>query len=221
MIKAGGLACTCCAGDGARRIAYILYPMDVPAALVQHLAEAYGTAVAVITGMDWDNDLTPWPAPGVPKGSPDFEGLAPEFLRRLTGTVVPAIDSALALPADAERSLVGVSLSGLFTLWQWAESNFFASIATLSGSYWYEGFAAWVQAQPFSGKSGHRCYMLLGADEPRAANSIFRRVGTCTEEIVGYLRRRGIDVTYETVPGNHYQHAQARLEKALAHLTAQ
>lgn len=217
LVRIDNLSCLCCRNEASPRVAYVLYPMEVPAATAMQLAQAHGVSVAIITGMDWDNDLTPWPAPGVPAGSPAFKGLAPQFLARLTATVVPAIEQALGLSGKEERTLVGVSLSGLFTLWQWPLSDFFTNIATLSGSYWYEGFAAWVERQSFADKKG-RCFMLLGAEEPHSTVKAFRCVGERTADIVGYLRREGVDVCYDIVPGNHYQHAQARLEKAFAWL---
>lgn len=201
----------------AKGIAYILYPMEILREWIEPAASRYGVSITVISNMDWDNDLTPWPAPGQPMGCPDFKGLATEFLKKLTGEVLPAIDNRYRLPDDIERSLVGVSLSGLFALWQWSLGNTFRNIATLSGSYWYEGFEQWIFRQSFADKTG-RCYMLLGDEEPHSSVPAFRRVGTCTENIVGYLRRQGVDIKYDVVPGNHFQYALPRLNKAFENL---
>lgn len=213
----GELQICCAINPEYKDIAYILYPMDVLNGWIEKAAEKYRVSIVVITNMDWDNDLTPWPAPGEPKGSPDFKGLAPEFLKTLTGTVIPAIELRYSLPHDITRSLIGVSLSGLFTLWQWSLCGVFTNIATLSGSYWYDGFEQWIFHQSFSGKSGH-CYMLLGVDEPHSSTPAFRKVGVCTENIVGYMRRQGVDVTYNMVPGNHFQYGIERLNKAFGNL---
>lgn len=199
------------------RIAYILYPLDVLQEWLEPAVQKYGVSIVVITGVDWNNDLTPWPAPGQPKGSPDFEGKAPEFLTTLTKDVVPEIDRRYSLPNDIERSLVGVSLSGLFTLWQWPSCGMFRNIATLSGSFWYDGFEQWIFHQSFSGKQG-RCFMLLGEDEPHSNTPAFRKVGVCTENIVGFMRRQGVSVTYNMVPGNHFQYGIERLDKAFENL---
>lgn len=217
VIKNGGLRCLCCHNDVSDKIVYILYPLDDMDEWLSNAADRYGVSIVCISGMNWDGDLTPWPAPGVPKGDPDFEGLGPQFLDRLTGSVIPEIESSLGITGGRERTLIGISLSGLFALWQWPQSDFFRNIATLSGSYWYDGFVDWVERQAFSGKRGV-CYMLLGEDEPKARNYVFRRVGRCTEEIVGYMRRQGVDVTYNIVPGNHYQHTLERLDRALHHI---
>lgn len=60
--------------------------------------------------------------------------------------------------------------------------------------------------------------MLLGEEEPNSPTPIFRKVGACTENIVGYMRRQGVDITYNIVPGNHFQYGIERLEKAFHHL---
>lgn len=213
-IVSAGLDCMCCRYPGSENIAYLLYPMDMPQELIVEAASRYGVSIAVIRGMDWDDDLTPWPAPGVPEGSPDFKGNAAVFYDRLTSVVIPDIENKIGVEHPV-RTLIGVSLSGLFTLWQWARSDFFLNIATLSGSFWYQDFVEWVWRMSFAGKSG-RCYMLLGRDEPRAGNRVFATVGKCTDEIVGYLRRQGVDVTLHIVRGNHYQYARERFDMAMS-----
>lgn len=200
-----------------KRIAYILYPLDVLQDWIETTAQKHEVSIVVITNIDWDNDLTPWPAPGEAKGCPDFDGKAHEFLKTLTQSVAPEIDRRYSLPEDMARSLIGVSLSGLFTLWQWPLCEMFQNIATLSGSYWYEGFEQWVFRQSFAGKTG-KCYMLLGEDEPHSSTPAYRKVGVCTENIVGYLRRQGVNIKYGIVPGNHFQYGIERLNKAFENL---
>lgn len=198
-------------------IAYILYPLDVLRDWLEPAVRKYGVSIVVITGIDWNNDLTPWPEPGEAKGCPPFDGNAPEFLTALIDDVIPEIDRRYSLPEEIERTLVGVSLSGLFTLWQWPLCGMFRNIATLSGSFWYEGFEQWIFHRSFAGKNG-RCYMLLGEDEPRSNIPAYRKVGVCTENIVGYMRRSGVYVTYDIVPGNHFQYGIERLDKAFENL---
>lgn len=213
----GKLQILCAVNPEYPEIAYILYPTDALSDWIESATKRYSVSIVVVTGIDWDNDLTPWPAPGEPKGCPDFKGNAPEFLKTLTEVILPEIESRYSLPINASRSLVGVSLSGLFTLWQWPQCHMFRNIATLSGSFWYDGFEQWILHQSFSDKKG-LCYMLLGDEEPHSNIPAFRKVGECTEIIVGYLRRQGVDVTYDVVAGNHFQFALQRLDKAFYHL---
>lgn len=213
----GRLKFLCAMDQDAAEIAYVLYPMDVLHDWIGPASQKYGVSIVVITGFDWDNDLTPWPASGEPKGCPDFKGNAPDFLKRLTNTIIPEVEHRYGISGNVRRTFVGVSLSGLFTLWQWPQCDVFMNIASLSGSFWYEGFEQWIFHQSFADKKG-LCYMLLGTDEPHSNVPAFRKVGECTENIVGYLRRQGVNITYETVPGNHFQYGLDRLDKAFAYI---
>lgn len=200
-------------GADASRICYILYPFDGLHDWIEGAAVEYGVSIAVVTGIDWDNALTPWKAKGVPAGSPDFAGEAPEFLRLLREEVMPQTERRLGIEPDAERTLAGDSLSGLFTLWQWLGCDLFDNIISLSGSFWYEGFVEWVKSVSIPQKKG-RAYFLLGNREALARVPQFRSVQTDTVEIVKYLAAHGISDFFELVPGNHYQNAIPRLDRA-------
>lgn len=217
LLKINNLDCLCALNRLSQRTVYVLYPMDILTDWVADAAKRYDANIVVITGMDWQDDLTPWPEKGVPRGTPDFLGRAPEFLTRLQDTVL-ALERQLRLPGADSRSLVGVSLSGLFTLWQWPQTPFFRSIGSLSGSFWYEGFAAWIASQDFSGKTG-RAYFLLGDREPYSNVREFNTVGVNTQQIVNQLKARGVRVKYDIVAGNHFQFPIERLELAFQALT--
>lgn len=199
------------------RICYVLFPLDGFGQWIEQAAARFGVSIVAISGMDWDDDLTPWPAEGQPPGSPDFRGKAPEFLATLIGRVLPEAERRLDMTPDAERTLAGVSLSGLFTLWQWMTDDSFRNIISLSGSFWYDGFVRWVKSQPAPKKSG-RAYFLLGNLEARTKVRAFQPVQTDTVEIVDYLCSCGIDAAFQLVPGNHYQFAADRLNRAFAHM---
>ena len=159
------------------KIAYILYPMDgFLDRWIDMAAQKYGTTIVVITGMDWQNVFSPWPARGVPAGSPDFKGESPEYLNMLQQTAIPKIESALGYRANPERTLVGVSMSGLFALWQWILCGTFDNIACLSGSFWYEGFMDWLMSHPVAHKDG-AAFFLLGNQEAKSPIREFQTVG--------------------------------------------
>lgn len=197
------------------RICYILYPFDALGEWIEQAADTFGVSVVTIEGMDWDNDLTPWPAKGQPPGCPDFEGHAPAFLALIRDEVLPETERRLNLVGDVERTLAGVSLSGLFALWQWLTDDTFRNIISLSGSFWYEGFVGWVKSRPAPKKTG-RAYFLLGNQEAKTTVKAFRTVQTDTAEIAAWLMGRGIDDIFELVPGNHYQYALQRLDRSFA-----
>lgn len=207
------LKCQCVAGSGTGRIAYILYPMDILTGWMEAAAWKYGTDIVVITGMDWESVFSPWPAPGVPKGSDDFKGESPEFLTLLQQKVIPQIETSLGVGEKVERTLVGVSMSGLFAMWQWMVCDTFTNIASLSGSFWYEGFLDWMKSRPIPPKQG-KAFFLLGNQEGRS--KVFGTVEANTAAIVSLLRQAGIDAQFESVPGNHYSDPIPRLDMAFS-----
>ncbi len=191
--------------------------MDILSNWIEAASQKYDTNIVVITGMDWQNVFSPWPAPGVPKDTEDFEGKSPEFLKKLQDDVIPQIEKALGFSANIERSLVGVSMSGLFALWQWMVCDTFANIASLSGSFWYEGFMDWMKSIKIPEKTG-KGYFLLGDKESKSKVKAFNSVGENTAEILTLLKNTGIDVEFQSVPGDHYSDAIPRLNKAFSAL---
>lgn len=202
-----------------QRICYILYPFDILDDWIDQAAQRFDVSIAIITHIDWQNALTPWKAKGVPTGSPDFAGQAPEFLALLKNNIVPQVEKRMEISPDAERTLAGVSLSGLFTLWQWFECDIFTNIISLSGSFWYEGFVDWIKSLHIPQKNG-RAYFLLGNKEAASPVPQFRPVQTDTEEIVKYLASKNIHDFFELVPGNHYQYALQRINRAMTWMFA-
>ncbi len=212
-----GLKCLCAKTGATDKVAYILYPMDMLSDWIESASRKYNVTIVVITGMDWQNVFSPWAAKGVPAGSPDFKGESPEFLRLLQQEVIPGVEKALGADVNVERTLVGVSMSGLFALWQWILCDTFRNIASLSGSFWYEGFLDWIKSKPIPHKNG-RAYFLLGDKESQSKTKAFNIVGQNTLEIVSILRANGIQSEFESVPGNHYADPIERLDKAFSAL---
>lgn len=208
-----GLNCLCCPAAGAGEIAYVLYPMDVLDSWIENAAANYNVSIVVITGMDWDNVFSPWPAPGEPPGQPDFRGESPKFLELLTGTLVPQLEKELGLPPVLERTLVGVSMSGLFALWQWMVCADFQNIASLSGSFWFPGFIDWMKKISVPDKKG-KGFFLLGNQESKSPVKAFESVEINTREALEILKNHGIDVEFESVPGNHFSDPIPRLDRA-------
>lgn len=208
-----GLQCICNTIDDKKRIAYILYPMDNLSDWIAAASEKYGTNIVVITGMDWQNVFSPWPASGVPKGTDDFKGESPEFLKMLQGEVIPRIENTLGISVDVDRSLIGVSMSGLFALWQWMVCDTFNNIASLSGSFWYDGFLDWMKNRPIPDKSG-MAFFLLGNQESKSNVKALDSVEVNTHEIICLLKDAGIKTEFQNVPGNHYSDPIPRLDRA-------
>lgn len=194
-------------------LVYLLSPFDTDEPLTATASARGGLSVALVYGMDWDDDLTPWPAPGEPPGSPAFKGDAASFLRLLSGTVIPQVERLLPARPSA-RHLMGISLSGLFALWQWTQCSLFDSIFCLSGSFWYDGFASWIATQDLSAKTGE-AWFLLGDKEASAKVKAFQPVERDTRAIVAHLRSQGVTASLTMVPGTHHTDPLGRLLLAL------
>lgn len=223
-IKIEDIGCTCVASNASKRIVYMIYPLvDVfTEDWLEEQAEKCGSSLVVVyVPLDkWNDYLTPWPEPGeTPKAEP-FAGEGAEFLKTIQETIIPQSEKALDIENVEGRNLLGVSLGGLFTLWQWILSDTFRSIACLSGSFWYTGFMEWFEKQIIPHKQG-KAYFLLGKEEPKAHVKAYRSVGVNTENIVAALEKAGIDTTFALVPGNHFANTLQRTEKALQFLRQQ
>ena len=206
--------------NGSRtKIAYVLYPMEFLADWIEQAASRHDVTIVVITGFDWDNDMSPWPAPGVPAGSPDFEGNAAGFLKKLQKDIIPVVEADMQLASSADRTLVGVSMSGLFTTWQWMVCDTFGNIASLSGSFWYSGFVDWMKAHVPSQKNGKGLF-LLGDKESQSRVKAFQSVAVETQQIIELLRQHDPDIEFLSVPGNHYANPIPRLEAAFSAIFA-
>ncbi|MDE6408930.1 MAG: hypothetical protein K2K81_01610 [Muribaculaceae bacterium] len=60
--------------------------------------------------------------------------------------------------------------------------------------------------------------VLLGDQEPKSKVKAFSSVGTDTQEILSLLKAVGIEVEFQSVPGNHYSDPIPRLDKAFTAL---
>lgn len=199
-------------------ITYMLYPaleqFDDKWLEKMAVAHKINLVMVYVPADDWNNILTPWPEPPEAKGFPPFGGEASKFLELLQKDIIPGVESKVKTNA---RDLVGVSLSGLFTLWQWMGCDSFRNIASLSGSFWYKGFKEWFDAISIPQKTG-KAYFLLGEEEPKAHIQAYQSVGVNTLDVVNKLKGAGIPVTFEWVPGNHFSRPVHRAERALANL---
>ena len=217
-INIEGFGCHLANLKGAQTVTYLIYPAIVPFKdewLEKMSKELNVSLVAVyVPAEQWNDALTPWAEPGETKESDPFGGKASEFLKFLQTKIIPTVERYLGVASTGKRDLMGVSLGGLFTLWQWMLCDTFRSIACLSGSFWFFGFIDWFNRQPIPSKTG-KAYFLLGEQEPHAHIKAFQSVGVNTEQIVSRLKESGINTEFEWVPGNHFSEPVHRAERAL------
>lgn len=166
--------------------------------------------------MNWNDDLTPWPAPGVFKQKKPFGGKAEDFLKVFLSEYLVDIEQSLGL-VRPQRYLVGISLSGLFALWTITKTDIFSGIASISGSLWYDGFASWLDNTQQKNTSA-RVHLSLGNREKNSKDERMRQVEKLTEQVARTLADKSISVDYQLVEGTHFSPIEPRLELALKDL---
>ncbi len=170
--------------------------------------------LAAISGLAWDHDMSPWSVPPIAPGDTPCTGGADDYLRVLTGQIVPAAEE-LAGIRPRFRAIAGYSLAGLFALYSAFHTKCFTAVASASGSLWFPGFCDYAGSRPFRADLG--CvYLSLGDEESRTANPYLAPVQENTRRIAELLRSRGIDCRYELNPGNHFRQPNQRMAKGIA-----
>lgn len=180
---------------------------------LKELTEKNGVSFVVIENINWNDDMTPWPAEGVFKKAKPFGGQAASFLDKLTNEIIPEIEKTLSVE-DAERTIMGVSLSGLFAVWACFNTNAFTNIINISGSLWYDGFTEWMKEQTPSPQLKKVC-MLLGEKEKNAKEKRMATVEERTHTAAEILKANSqASVLFELVDGTHFSPILPRLERA-------
>ena len=204
--------------QSSNKICYMILPEGIKGELydgLKGLSEKHGISIVLIEDVNWNDDLTPWPAVGVFKKAKPFGGKAAAFLNKLTHEIIPETERDLGIE-DAERTLLGVSLSGLFAVWAAFNTDAFANIISISGSLWYDGFVEWMKEQRPSPQLKKVC-MLLGEKEKNAKEKRMATVEERSLAVADILKAKSkAAVSFELVEGTHFSPIMPRLELALS-----
>ena len=202
--------------QNTNKICYMILPEGIRKDLddgLKGLSEKYGVSIVVIEDVNWNDDLTPWPAEGVFKKAKPFGGKAATFLNKLTLEIIPNTEKDLGIEY-VERTLLGVSLSGLFAVWSAFNTDAFTNIISISGSLWYDGLVEWMQEQTPSPQLEKVC-LLLGEKEKNAKEKRMSTVEERTLAGANILKEKtNASVTFELVEGTHFSPIMPRLERA-------
>ena len=206
----------CAKDQNLNRICYMILPDGVKKGLAEglgRLSERYGISIVVIEEVNWNDDLTPWPADGVFRKAKPFGGKATAFLKKLANEIIPEAEEHLGV-VGAERTFLGVSLSGLFAVWSAFSTDVFTNIISISGSLWYDGFTLWMKENKLSDSVESVC-LLLGDREQHSKEKRMATVLEQTQTAADILKRQSVgSVVFELVEGTHFSPLMPRLEKA-------
>lgn len=147
------------------------------------------------------------------KKTKPFGGQSAAFLDKLANEIIPEVEKNLGIE-NAERTILGVSLSGLFAIWAGFNTNTFTNIISISGSLWYDGFVEWMEKQTPSPCLKKVC-MLLGEKEKNAKDKRMATVEERTLAAANIFRSKSqASVLFELVEGTHFSPILPRLERA-------
>jgi len=206
-------------GSGGKT-APVIYVIDSPEHPIDLAGPAEGVACTIVTVpvANWNDSLTPWPAPGLYRGEPDFGGHAARTLSDLCNRAIPAIELEAGLHPN-KRAICGYSLAGLFSLYAFVHSAQLDACACLSGSVWYDGWVEHLRSLDLGG-AGRFAFLSVGTKEKRAALATLRRVQDNMAQCADILRERGCAVEYSLGPGNHMSFIPERYAAGLHALDA-
>ena len=173
-----------------------------------------GINLLVVSGLDWNRDMTPWPCQPPYKSGEPFGGGADEYLEALVSEIIPCAKAHIC-GEPSKTCIAGYSLAGLFALYAAYRCDAFDRAASMSGSLWFPGFMEFAKEHDMK-KAPEKIYLSLGDKEAKTRNLLMQKVQENTEALAEYYVRLGIDVDFEMNPGNHFRDVDLRCAKGIA-----
>jgi len=166
-----------------------------------------------VGGLDWNRDMSPWECAPVMAQDEGYAGGADSYLSLLLEEILP--EGLKRLPESPSWiGIAGYSLAGLFALYALYRTDIFARAASMSGSLWFPEFTDFVRSHDMK-RAPEKLYLSLGDKEAKTRNPYLKTVQENTEAAVQLYRDRGLDVTWELTPGNHFRDAELRSAKGI------
>ena len=163
---------------------------------------------------NWNDDLSPWPAPAIGRNQNDFGGFSAKTLYWIQDGLIPKVTSYVPNVQNGHKGLLGYSMAGMFALWTMSQTDIFTVYASCSGSLWYDGFCEYIErTTPLSICS---IYISLGEREEFSRNPWFAKVGDATRKTASLLKTLPICQEIQLVwnPGGHLGRVGERLAAA-------
>ena len=172
-------------------------------------------ALAAVSNLNWNADMSPWENPPIYKKDDDFTGGADAYLSLLTTKIIPAVCNEISPITKPEYiGLAGYSLAGLFAIYSAYKTSVFSRIASASGSLWFPHFIEYARSNDFARKID--CvYLSLGDAESKTRNPILKTVQENTQSLYSFLTEKHVAVKYELNSGNHFNDAVGRMARGI------
>lgn len=172
-------------------------------------------ALAAIGNLNWNHDLSPWPAPTIGNNKYGFGG-ADGYIKKLTNEIMPGIRAELGFEPEFS-AIAGYSLAGLFALYAAYKTDIFSRVASVSGSLWFPGFTGFAEANNFA-KTSDLIYLSLGDAEAKTRDKNLAPVRKNTEKLAEIYKSQNIPTIFELNPGNHFTETILRTAKGIKNL---
>ncbi len=166
-----------------------------------------------ITGLSWDEELSPWASPAIVSKEDHFTGGANSYLKQLEETIVPYVKDLF--PSSSYTILHGYSMGGLFALYAAHTSTCFDAYVAPSASVWYPDFVEYVESHGFVCQP-KSMYLSLGDRESRTKHPALSQTQSNMERLEAYYTKCGITSIFELNPGNHFKNTVGRIAKGIA-----
>lgn len=164
-----------------------------------------------IDGVNWNDDMSPWPLSKLFPGDAPCGGKAEEWLSVLTQEIIRQVEKELHV---TKRFIAGYSLAGLFAMWSAFNTALFDGVISGSGSFWYPDFLDYVHKHEFM-KTPESIYFSLGDKEHISKIQLLTTVEDNTRSLYEYFREAGINTIFELNNGNHFQQGAWRMAKGI------
>jgi predicted alpha/beta superfamily hydrolase len=171
-----------------------------PAASLQEIERKFASgelAELIMVGIapvDRIHEYTPWFAKALSERFADFGGRGAEYLAFIVEQVKPHIDSRYKTNRRPDQTgIIGKSLGGLISLYAaYLYPGVFGKIGSISGSFWYEGFADYMREQKMA-QTGLRLYLDVGSLEGEGKQTVQREMVARTKEAYAILAASGLN----------------------------
>ena len=171
-------------------------------------------SLAAISGLNWDDEMSPWAIPPISKDDTPCTGGADKYLRTFEEIVLPEISAKLTTK-PTYIAAAGYSLAGLFAVYSMYRTKIFSRIASASGSFWFPNFLDFAQENKIL-RVPEKIYFSLGDKEAKTKNKILQTVEDNTRRLENFYHTLDMETIFELNAGNHFQHTTERTAKAVA-----
>jgi len=180
--------------------------LDKEVESIKELSDKPFTLAAFVI-KNWNQELSPWPAPPV-FGKVPFGSGATDTLEFVMSRLLPVVQEE-----TPHVILGGYSLAGLFALWASYQTDRFKGIVAASPSVW---FPKWLEYATDNKPLAKSIYLSLGDKEEKTKNPVMAQVGNATVEQDELLKGQIGKKILEWNSGNHFVDSEKRMAKGFA-----